>query len=116
MAWIIGREIAENRSAPNFPIAEFVHVYEGFFLLLGAICLGASAPYLERHQRGQALSLTLLFFCQAVFRWGFCLHIQNLAWIAANDIMPFMMSTSTYLWIGMRARDTRFHGEKMHGY
>lgn len=85
--------------------AEYVHILEGTFLLWMAIGLGASAPYLTRHQRGPALSLALLFFFQALFRWGFCLHIKSETWIRANEIVPFLLSSSVYLWVGMRCRE-----------
>ena len=116
LAGLVWYEVKENWFTPNFPLAEFIHISEGAFLLFSAICLGGSAPYLASHQRGQALSLTLLFFCQALFRWGFCLHITNEAWIKANYFIPFLLATSTYLWIGMRARDASPHRAKMHGY
>jgi hypothetical protein len=86
-------------------VAMTINLLEGFWLLNCAIILGASAPYLEKHQQEQAICLTLLWAGQCMFRWEFLLHIENESWIKLNLWLPFLLPFTAFMWIGMRARD-----------
>jgi hypothetical protein len=77
---------------------EAVGLLEGAILFWAALVLGGTAAY--RPNCGINATLSLLWFAQALFRWGFVLNLDE-TWLWMNWKVPAMLCVVAFTAIGL---------------
>jgi hypothetical protein len=78
---------------------EAVGLAEGAILFWAALVLGGTAPY--RARPAISFTLALLWFAQALFRWGFILNLPSEEWLAANWFVPPVLCIVAFVIVGV---------------
>jgi hypothetical protein len=78
--------------------SDIVGITEGAILFWGGLVLGGTAPY--RAKPLLSLVLAWLWFAQALFRWGFYLHLPSETWLRMNWRVPPILCIVAFLIVG----------------
>jgi hypothetical protein len=73
--------------------------------LLCAIPTGIGAAYQTGTARKIALTLSLMWLAQALYDYGFELHIGSPWWISLNGVLPTMIVVAACLWLSIVGRN-----------
>jgi hypothetical protein len=82
---------------------DWLVIGEGAYLVCAGIVVGISAPYTLLPDI--SLVLSVLWLCQALFRFGYSLHFP--LWERANVYVPPLLGIAGFLFIGFRLRQRR---------
>lgn len=96
---------AISASGRDLTFYQWVGAMAGAFLVLCAVCSGMGAAYLSGTSRKIALSLMVMWFVQALYEFGFTLHIESPVWLNVNEFLPSMVVASGCLWLALFCRN-----------
>ena len=81
---------------------DWVGITEGVILFGAALIVGYAAPRLKFWD--VSLTLAFLWMGQALFRWGFYLHLPDKLWIYLNWVVPAWLGIIAFTLLGWRGR------------
>jgi hypothetical protein len=89
---------------------DWISLTEGTLLLWAGTMIGVSAAYAERSDL--ALILSILWLAQALFSFGYVLHLNWPMWMELNWWLPETICMTGFILIGIRLRCN--NGNKSH--
>jgi hypothetical protein len=81
---------------------DWIGITEGVILFGAAMIVGWTAPRMKLWD--VSLTLAFLWFGQALFRWGFYLHLPDKLWLTLNWIVPAWLGIVAFTIVGWRGR------------
>jgi hypothetical protein len=90
-----------TKTAGNMTIYQIINSAEGAFLAMCAVCAGLGAAYLSGTDRRIAFSVAGLWLAQAIYRFGFTLHIESSFWVRLNESIPTFLVGCGCLWLAL---------------